>query len=100
MTDVTTLAGRLAGAITLAGFLPYVVSILRGRPRPTRATWWIWRVVGATLCASAFAAGAGESIWVPVSYVVGPFTVALLSLPGGEGGFSRLDRVCLAGAAV
>jgi len=87
--------GQLAGFISLCGFIPYIAEILRGTTRPNRATWWIWTVVGATLCASYYASGARHTIWVAASYVVGPLAIALLSLRRGEGGWSRFDRNCL-----
>jgi hypothetical protein len=74
------------------------MEILQGKTRPNRATWWIWTVVGAMLCASYYASGARHTIWVPVSYVLGPLVTALLSLKYGEGGSSRFDRACLGGS--
>jgi hypothetical protein len=94
--DLSRVLGQVAGLISLLGFIPYIVEILRGTTRPNRATWWIWTVVGAMLCASYYASGARHSIWVPLSYTVGPFITALLSLKYGEGGFDRFDRTCLA----
>jgi hypothetical protein len=92
--------GEVAGVVALGGFAPYVVSIVRRRTVPERATWWIWTLVGAMLCASYYAAGARGSIWVPVGYVVGPLVTAILALRYGEGGWSRFDRACLAGSAL
>ena len=100
MDDWRTYAGQIAGLVSLAGFAPYLMSTVRGRTRPNRATWWIWTFVGAGLCASYFAAGARDSIWVPVSYVIGPFLTALASIKYGEGGWNRLDRICFGTAAV
>lgn len=89
------LLGQLAGLISLLGFVPYLVEIARGKTRPNRATWWIWTVVGAMLCASYYASGARHAVWVPISYVIGPLLTALLTLRYGEGGWDRFDRVCL-----
>jgi uncharacterized protein with PQ loop repeat len=94
--NIQNMLGPVAGLISLLGFIPYIVEIWRGKTRPNRATWWIWTVVGAMLCASYYASGARHSIWVPISYTVGPFITALLSLKYGEGGFDRFDQRCLA----
>lgn len=99
MDDLRVLVGQVAGVVALAGFAPYLLSTARGRTVPNRATWWIWTVVGATQCASYYAAGARDSIWVPIGYVLGPLATALLALRRGEGGWGRFDRACLAGAA-
>ncbi|HAK55712.1 MAG TPA: hypothetical protein DCP38_09555 [Acidobacteria bacterium] len=98
MPELTVAAGRLAGLLSLAAFVPYIVAILRGQTRPNRATWWIWTTNGLVLGASYYSSGAENTIWVPVSYVVGPMLTALLSLRYGEGGWSAFDRTCLAGA--
>lgn len=93
------LLGRLSGLLSLAGFIPYVIAILRGKTRPSLATWGIWAGVGAILCASAWAAGARASIWTPVSYALGPSVVTLFALRYGERGLSRFDLGCIAAAA-
>src|SRR5207248_2703381 len=81
--------GQLAGAISFLGFVPYIIEIVQGKTRPNRATWWIWAVVGAMLCASSYASGARHALWVPLSYVIGPLATALLALKYGEGGWDR-----------
>jgi len=97
--NLQEVVGQLAGAISLLGFVPYIIEIVQGKTRPNRATWWIWTVVGAMLCASYYASGARHTIWVPLSYVIGPLITALLALRYGEGGWNRFDRGCL-GASV
>ena len=93
--ELQGLLGQLAGLISLLGFAPYLVEVVRGKTRPNRATWWIWSVVGAMLCASYYASGARHTVWVPVSYVIGPLLTALFALRYGEGGWDCFDRVCL-----
>lgn len=96
MPELQGLLGQLAGLISLLGFAPYLVDVVRGKTRPNRATWWIWTVIGAMLCASYYASGARHTVWVPASYVIGPLLTALLALRYGEGGWDRFDRGCLA----
>jgi len=100
VTSFQVSAGQAAGVVSLLAFVPYLVAILRGQTRPSIASWWIWTAVGAALCASYFAAGARASIWTPVSYVVGPFLIALLALRYGDRHFSRFDAFCLGIAAL
>lgn len=96
--NLSAWAGRLAGAFSLAAFVPYIYSTLRGRTKPNRATWWIWTFVGILLGSSYYSVGAHHTIWVPVSYVLGPLVTALLSLRYGVGGWTRLDLTCMVGA--
>jgi hypothetical protein len=100
MPDITAVSGKVAGIVSFIAFLPYILAILRGQTKPNRATWWIWTVVGFMLGASYYSSGANHTIWVPVSYVIGPLIVAVLSIRYGEGGWSRFDRICLFGAAI
>jgi hypothetical protein len=100
MLDVSALAGRMAGFFSLAAFVPYILSMVRGRTKPNRATWWIWTVVGFLLAVSYYASGARHTMWVPVSYVLGPLIIAVLSLKFGVGGWTWFDRGCLLGAGI
>ncbi len=86
--------------LSLAGFIPYWWAIWQQKTRPNRATWWIWTIVGVLIAFSYRAAGAESTIWVPISYVIGPFGTALLSIKFGEGGWTQLDRTCLLGVGI
>jgi hypothetical protein len=96
VADVRGWIDEGAALVALAGFVPYVLSIVRRQTVPQRATWIIWTVVGAVLCASYYADGARDTIWVPIGYVIGPLVTALLALRYGVGGWTRSDRACLA----
>jgi hypothetical protein len=50
--------------------------------------------------ASYAASGATDTIWVPISYVIGPFITAILSIKYGEGGWNLFDRSCILIAAL
>jgi hypothetical protein len=100
MANFQEIIGRIAGIISLVGFVPYILTILQGKTRPNRVTWWIWTVIGGMLCASYYSAGARYTLWVPISYVIGPLTIAVLSIKYGEGGWNKFDRLCLYGASV
>lgn len=91
--------GLGAGILSLAAFVPYVISTIR-KPttRPNRATWWIWTLVGVLIAYGNYAEGVRSGIWLPISYIIGPTVLAIVSLRHGEGGWTRLDRFCLLGA--
>ena len=92
--------GVLAGIVTLSAFFFYVRDCLSGRSRPNRATWIIWSVLSLVITASYYAAGARDTIWASAGFTIGQFSVALVSLKYGTGGWSILDRICLAGAGL
>lgn len=87
--------GFVAGALELSAFALYYLAIFRGTTRPNRATWFVLTVVGVLIVMSYYASGARETLWVPISYAVGPLIAFLLSLKYGEGGWTPFDRFCL-----
>lgn len=100
MPDITAIAGKAAGIITLVALIPYVIAILRKETKPNRATWWIWLVVGLMIGISYYSSGAKHTIWVPVTYVIGPLIIVALSFKYGEGGWTWFDRSCLLVAGI
>jgi hypothetical protein len=87
--------GEIAGILSLAAFLPYWWAILRRKTRPNRATWLIWLVVGMAIASSYRASGASYTIWVPISYTIGPLVTSIVGIKYGEGGWTKFDRSCL-----
>lgn len=98
--DTVAFIGIVSGLLALSSYFFYIPAILSGKTKPNRASWWIWGGIGALIVASYYASGARGTIWVPVSEAVGPAIIALLSIKYGEGGWTRLDRWCIAGAVV
>ncbi|OGE84247.1 MAG: hypothetical protein A3B23_00425 [Candidatus Colwellbacteria bacterium RIFCSPLOWO2_01_FULL_48_10] len=100
LTYFSQVMGITAGVVSLAGYIPYIFSTIKGKTEPSKSTWWILTLVGVMLWASYKASGGGDTLWVPIAYIAGPFVVAILSLFKGEKGWSVLDSVCVAGALV
>lgn len=101
MSDITTLAGRVAGVISLAGFIPYIVAMFRRKTIPSLVSWWIWTVAGFMLLVSYYASGGNHSIWVPVTCFLGPLVTAILATwLGGKTEWEPLNVICLVGTGV
>ncbi len=97
--DVKVVLGVIAGIIAFLAYVVYVISILRGKTKPNRATWWIWAFMGLIIGLSYDAAGAVNTIWVPYVEFIGPLSIALLSIKYGEGSLKeKTDFICLLGA--
>ncbi len=87
--------GIIAGIIAVIGYIPYIYSILAGKTKPNRATWFIWTLVGGLLAFSYHAEGDIGSIWLPYAYFICPLITALLSLRYGYAEWTRLDTFCI-----
>ena len=100
--DIThqSIIGIIAGIISIIAYLLYNLSILRHQTKPNKATWIILTLVGLLILISYYLEGARETIWVPIAYVVGPLIIAVLAIKWGEKGWSRLDKICLAGSGI
>lgn len=93
--------GLAAGLINFSGVLWYIRAMFwpraaHERTRPQRVTWWLWAVIGVLIALHYYESGARQTIWLAISAVVGPLTVALLSIPFGQGGTTKTDRWCVA----
>ncbi|MDB5184685.1 MAG: hypothetical protein JWN38_493 [Candidatus Saccharibacteria bacterium] len=100
MPNVHAVLGVIAGLVTVAGFVPYIRSIIRHKTKPHRATYGIWTAVGLVTITGYIAGGASTTIWVGLVYTLLTAAVFLLSLTYGVGGLSKLDIICLIGAAL
>jgi hypothetical protein len=92
--------GIIAGILALSGYIPYIYSIIAGKTRPNRATWFIWTIIGGLLAFSYLAEGDQNSIWLPIGYFLGPLIVAILSLRYGYAEWTRLDTICIVAAFI
>ena len=94
--------GIIAGVLELASAPIYIWSIVKGRTKPDRVTWWILTLVSGMITLSYFASGARETIWLPLVYTLTFGISAVLSLKYGDGPvtLSILDRVSLVAALV
>jgi hypothetical protein len=90
--------GILAGLISLSGFIPYIISVLRKKTRPSRASWFIWSAVALMIVASYYSVGARNTLWLALANAFGISIIAILSLRFGKGGWTVTDKACLGGA--
>lgn len=88
--------GIIAGCISALAFVPYFISIIGGKTKPNRVTWWIWFWLGILLYYSYKASGANDTLWVALIYIITPLITAILSIKYGVGGWSKFDLICLA----
>lgn len=99
-TYIYEILGIVAGILAIGGYIPYIISILKGRTKPNKATWIIWTVVGGLLAFSYIAEGDIKTIWLPLGYFIGPLIAAILSFRYGYSEWTRLDTICLTVAVI
>ena len=97
------LIGKVAGVVSFAAHALYILTtlfpgkILGQATKPNRATWWILTLVGGLIAESYYSSGASTTMWVAVSYFVGPLIISIISLSPryGVGGWEGSDKWCL-----
>ncbi len=92
--------GIMAGILSLAGYIPYIFTTIKGQTQPNKATWFIWTLVGGLLASSYGAEGDLKAIWLPIGYFIGPLIVAILSIRYGYSIWTLLDKACVVVALI
>ncbi len=100
MSNLQIIFGMIAGAFSIVCYVPYIISILKGKTRPSRTTWFIWTILSTVISFSLYFSGAWQTIWLPICGGIGQGIVAILSIKYGEGGWTRFDRFCLSCVAI
>ncbi len=92
--------GVTAGVLSFVPCPIYVRSMVQGRTRPDRVTWWVLALGSGMIAASHYASGGRDTVWLPIGYAASFTVIALFSLKYGDGPWRlhRLDRLCLGGA--
>lgn len=98
MTTVKEVFGVVSGVLFFAAFVPYIRAIMRRETKPSKASWIIWATLDTTTFAGMWAVGAlnGQILGA----IAGAWTVVALTFKFGTPGWSKLDKFCLAGAAL
>lgn len=100
MFGFTGIFGIIAGILSFSAYLFYIVAIIKGKTKPSRATWFIWAFVGIILAISYKASGAEDTVWVAVSEAIAPTIIALLAIKYGVGGTEKIDIIAFIGAII
>jgi hypothetical protein len=95
MEQIKIYAGIAGGIFSLAAYVPYIISVVKGPTRPVRASWIIWTLSTLIILLSSYSIGVRNTIWVPLAYTLGCTAVLALSVRYGIKGWSRFDIWCL-----
>lgn len=90
--------GIISGIFEFAGGLTYAYSIIKGKTKPSRATWFIWSLAGIMIFSTYYASGAETTLWQPAAAVLWNILFAFLSVKFGIGGLTKTDIFCFTGS--
>lgn len=89
----------VASITSIVGTVPYLHSIIKGKTRPSAASWWSWAILAGIALFSSKAGGAPwQVLLLPAWLCLLQLTVALLSLRFGDNTWDRFNKISIIGA--
>lgn len=85
----------VAALLAIAGNLPYLWDILKGRVKPHPYTWLVWSIVSGTVFFGMLAKGAGIGALPVAASEIFTIIIFLFSLKFGFKGITRSDTIFL-----
>lgn len=85
----------VAAILAVAGNVPYVIAILRGRVKPHAYTWFVWTVVSAIVFFGQLSKGAGVGVIPTAAGEIFTLINFLLSLKYGYKEIRKTDTIFL-----
>ncbi len=91
--------GVAAGLCAIFASARYIFAIFRGTTQPHKITWWIFALTSLIITASYLSVGARATAWLPFTYTIDCFFIAILSMRYGQAfSLSLFNIACLVGA--
>lgn len=94
------LASAVAVVLAVFGTAPYLVGTLRGRIKPHAITWFVWTVTTSIAFAGQLVGGGGVGAAPAGASAVIGVAITGHAYSRGDRSYTRLDRLCLAGALI
>lgn len=86
----------IAALLAIAGNVPYMVDVVKGRVQPHAYTWFVWTVVSCVVFFGQVAKGAGIGALPTAASEIFTVIIFLLSLKYGFKNPTRTDKIFLA----
>lgn len=81
LTDpVKAILGNAATVITIVAYIPYILSILKGKTKPSKVTWFVISVIGLVNFLFYREIGADNTLGIALVNVFGPFIILMLCI--------------------
>ena len=85
----------LSSIITLANYILFCISIVKGRIKPHRTTRFVFVVIALILTFSLYAQHNTTAIYLTGAFAIGCIISFIFSIKYGIGGWSKTDIICL-----
>ena len=85
----------VAAILAIAGNIPYIIDIVKGRVQPHAYTWFVWTVVSGIVFFGQIASGAGIGALPTAAAEIFTLVIFLLSLKYGFKQITRTDTFFL-----
>jgi hypothetical protein len=95
MTEIIVVVATL---LAIAGNVPYVLDVIRGKVKPHPYTWFVWSIVSATVFFGMFVKGAGIAAIPVAASEIFTLIIFLLSIKYGFRHIAPVDHWYLAAA--
>jgi len=87
-----------ASLLVIAAYFPYVIAILEGKTRPSKATWIIWTAINVMIAGGMLQSGALNAQIAAVT--IGDILIVGLAFRYGTPGWKPVEKICLVLAAL
>src|ERR1019366_5950203 len=84
----------LVAAISVGGFVPYAMDVIKGKAKPARSTRLMFTFLLAITILQQLSIHSGFLIVVTASEAVGALVILALAIKRGVGGWAKLDILC------
>ncbi len=92
--------GWVSIIIGTIGYIPYFVSIFRGKTKPHILTWFVWGVLTSIAYFAQVSDGAGVGAWVTGFTALVSFFITILALFKGEKDITKSDCITFSVALI
>lgn len=94
-SQALAILGISSAIVNATAFVPYIASILKGKTKPERSSWWVWSALMAVAVLAQLAIGATWSVLFTAVFFVANIIVAILSVKYGYGKFGKHDIIAI-----
>ena len=93
--EIKVILSSVAGALTIVGYTPYIIDILKGKTKPHIFSWLSGSVAATIATLLQLLGGAGVGAWVMCTVAIACFAIFLLSFKYGTKDITKSDVAVL-----